>query len=814
MNTFLQELKIALQCLRHKSGFVITVVMTLSITLGALITFFNLNHVLLVKSLPYPDHERLQLIHHELLRDSGERDGIAILVPGLLHTYKHQQHFEQMTILSTGYEFLTSHQEQPRLTVSFTTPEYFSLIDVPMALGRSFNQSEGLESNRPVVVLSYQSWHKWFQGDMDIVGRTLQLRNTRYTIIGVTAEHFNEPEIVGDLSDIWAPWDFNGMSESTQKSWNNAQANIAGLGKLKTNTSIVTAQSEMSQSLNRVYQDFLLSIDNPNNLSANIRLTFKSLKRHLVGDSHLQAMLLLAAVFALLIIACTNVINLFYSRAAEKQRTFAIQAALGAKKKHLFVAMFAESLVLMFASVLMGLVIAMWGIDLVKSLGQAQFNRLHELGLNTITVLFAILLGILLAAIFSLLSSRVVNYDKLQEQLQTSGKGSGMQISKRRRNSLVVSQIFLACLLLVGSSLVLGQAFSVINQPLGYDKSVLRSFSLDERAGLIQADEMARRDQYMNDITTRLQQLPQIVSVAPSFNTAIGYNMTMELIDRDNNLHGTFPTNFVAANYFETMQILMLEGRNFNTQEVRERAPVAIVSRSVAQKIGQGRSVLGMKFTIGGGDIRTVVGVVDDVYDPVRNESNQSLDAYLPHAPWNVHFIIRLTANADFHREQLVSLIKDVNPGLRLANYREFTDRHNNVIRQDRITAGVAAGLSLLALLLAGTGIYGVLSYSSQMRRYELGVRMALGAKSHQISALVIKDNMRPITLGLMLSMLVIAIIYGFGHYQLGWFKAYSLIPILLTLPIILLTAFFASYFPVRSVIRNDPVKALRNEYT
>jgi ABC-type antimicrobial peptide transport system permease subunit len=424
------------------------------------------------------------------------------------------------------------------------------------------------------------------------------------------------------------------------------------------------------------------------------------------------------------------------------------------------------------------------------------------------------MLSILLAVLFSFLSSRVVNYDNLQEQLQTSGKGSGLQISKNRRNALVVSQIFLACLLLVGSSLVLGRAVSVINQPLGYDISVLRSFSLDERAGLIQADEMAMRDQYINEISSRLQQLPQIISVAPSFNTAIGYNMTMELIDRDSKLHGTFPTNFVAANYFETMQIPIIEGRSFNSQEVREKAPVAILSKRVAHKIAQGRSVLGMKFTIGGSEIRTVIGVADDVYDPVRNEGNQSLDAYLPHAPWNVHFIVRLRPDTELHREQLVSLIKDVNPGLRLANYREFVERHNSVIKQDKTTAGVAAGLSLLALLLAGTGIYGVLSYSSHMRRYELGVRMALGAKSHQISALVIKDNMQPITLGLILSLIVISIIYGVGHYQLGWFETYSLIPILLTLPIILITTFFASYFPIRSVIRNDPVKALRSEYT
>ncbi len=813
MISFVQELKISLQSLRGRPGFVATVVMTLGITLGALITFFNLNHMLLVKPLPYPDHERLQLTQHEFLDSNGQTSAVSTLVPGLLHTYKNQQSFEQMAILSTGSEFLTSHQEQPRLAVTFTTPEYFELLAMPMALGRAFNQSAGLDSNNPVVVLSYQSWQRWFQGSNDVIGSKLHLRNTSYTIVGVAAKDFMEPEIVADLSDVWAPWDFNGMSDNLLQSWNNGQGNIAGLGKLSADAQIQREQADLSNLLDGAYQNFVAGVENRTELSGSIRMRLEPLKARLLGDSHMQGLLLMGAVLALLVIASANVINLFYSRAAEKQRTFAIQAALGARKKHLFTAMFAESLILMVASGLLGLLLAMWGIDLVKSLGQSQFNRLHELGLDAIAVVFAVVISVVLAAVFSLLSSRVVNYDNLQEQLQSSGKGSGLQISSRSRNILVVSQIFLASLLLVGSSIVLGKAFSVINQPLGYDTSVLHSFSLDERVGLIDADEMARRDQFINDITTRILQLPQVESIAPSFNTAIGYNMTMAVIDRDNNQLGSFPTNFVASDYFRTMQVPMVEGRMFSEQEVRERAQVAILSRSAAEQVAQGQSALGLKLVIGGGEVRTVVGIVDDVFDPVRDgDSNQLQDAYLPHAPWNIHFVMRTQPGADLSREQLVALIRDVNPGLRLANYRTFTDRHDRVIRQDKITAGVAAGLSLLALLLAGAGIFGVLSYSSHMRRYELGVRMALGAKARQISAMVIKDNMRPISMGLLFSVLVIALTYGIGHMHYGWFAGYSLMPLLLTLPVILLTAFLASYLPVRSVIRKDPMKALRNE--
>lgn len=812
MNSFMQELKISIQSLRRRAGFVATVVLTLGITMGALNTFFNLNHVLLLKPLPYPEHERLQLTQHVMTDNNGETATISSMVPGLLHTYRNQQSFEQMTILSAGSEFLTSHQEQPRLSVTFTTPEYFDLLAMPMALGRSFSDSEGLDQNNPVVVLSHQSWQKWFQGSQAVLGSKITLRSTSFTIVGVAAEDFMEPEIVGELSDVWAPWDFNGMNESVLQSWNNGQGNIAGFGRLKSDPDMQKEQGLLSNSLNDAYQDFLAGLDNRGELSSNIAMRLESLKSRLLGDSHLQALILMASVFALLIIASANVINLFYSRAAEKQRTFAIQAALGARKKHLFTAMFAESLILTIASGMLGLLIAMWGIDLVKSLGQGQFNRLNELGLDLWAILFSLFISVVLAAVFSLLSSSVVNYDNLKEQLQSSGKGSGLQISKRTRNILVVSQIFLASLLLVGASMVLGKAYSVMNQPLGYDTSVMRSFSLDERAGLIGAEEMARRNQMISEITARIDQLPQIASLAPSFNTAIGYNMMMGAVDRDNNNRGTFPTNFVSSEYFQTMQLQIVEGRMFTEQEVRDNAPVAVLSRSAAAQVGQAKSAVGMKFTIGGGAIRTVVGIVEDVFDPVRTDDSQYHDYYLPHAPWNIHFIMRLKPGAELNRQQLVALIRDVDPGLRLANYRSFTERHDRVIMQDKITAGVAAGLSLLALILAGTGIFGVLSYSSHMRRYELGVRMALGAKAKQISALVIKDNMIPIATGLIFSTLIVAIFYVVGRQQYAWFEGYSLSPLAITLPIILLTAFLASYLPVRSVIRKDPIKALRND--
>lgn len=812
MKSFIQELKIAVESLRRRIGFVMTVVITLGVTLGALITFFNLNHILLLKPLPYPEQDRLMITQHANIAADGVESIGSPFVPGLLHSYKNQTSFDEMTILSAGTEFMVSHPEQPRLAVTYTTPEYFSLLAAPMQIGRAFSASEGLDSSSPVAIISFDAWHKWFDGRENVIGEKLQVRNTRFTIVGVTDKDFIEPEITAQQSDLWLPWDFNGMNELLLTGWNNGQGNIAGLGKLQQGLLPSQAEVSLTTSMNAAYQAYIMTLTNPNDVSARMAVKLQPLKIRLLGDSRMRGLLLMAAVFGLLIIASTNVVNLFYSRVAEKQRTFAIQAALGARKKHIFTAMFAESLLLTSLSGLTGLLLSLWGIDLVKQLGREQFSRLDELGLDPITFVFTLVLAVVLALVFSGLSSRVVDFEALREKLQSSGKGSGLQISKKSRDILVISQITLASLLLAGAALVLGQAVSVINQPLGYDTSNIRSFSLDVRAGLIPQDEVAQRDQQIVEIVTKLNRLPQIDSVSPTFNTPIGFNMSMGLVDRDNVQRGEFPANFVAANYFDTLQLRIVEGRMFSAEEVRESRQVVVLSQSAAERAGRGQSVVGLQVKVGGGEYKTVIGIVEDVFDPTRRGHYQYRDIYLPHAPWNMHFMLRLKENTELTRTQLIKEIQSVAASLRVANYRHLENRHNRVVRQDKITASVAAALAALALILAGAGIYGVLSYSSHIRRYELGIRMALGAKSKQITNLVITDNMIPIVVGLIISSAVVLMLFVFGRAQIAFFEQVSLLPLVLILPIILCTAFIASYVPVRKVIREDPMRALRNE--
>jgi predicted permease len=825
MNSFIQELKLAQVSLSKRFGFVCTVALTLGLTLGALITVFNLNYLMLMKPLPYPEQQRLVAIDHDIKNESGvSGPSNNRVLPATIYGYQahlksDNSSFEEMAISKIDRKFLVSHNEQPSLVVLYSTPEYFSMLQANMALGRYFSIDEGLNKNAPVAVITYATWQQWFAGDANVIGSKIQLGDNSFSIIGVTADSFTQPDVFGTKAELWLPWDFNVNSQQELTNWGNSKNNIAIQAKLKKQVSLAQAQASLSSILNEELHRVFVPSNNANQQAGTARATLVPLKTRLLGDSRGRALLLMAAVIALLLIACSNVINLFYSRAAEKKRNFAIQAALGARKSHLFKAMFAETFLLTLLSCVIGLLIAAWGFELLKQLGEGQLSRLDELGLDMATILFSIFVTIILAVIFAFFSSRLVNYSALKEELQSSGKGSGLQISKLSRDILIVSQITLATLLLVGSFTVLEKAYSVVVHPLGFESSKVISFRLEAHSGLISEDAVAERKLKISAIEQQLLQLPQVDAISPSFGTPIGMSMSMAFNDSQNKNLGLIPVNFVSDNYFTLLQVPMIQGRMFTAAEISDGSPVLVLSRSAAKLVAKNAglsvknaNVLGMKLLNGGTTVKEVIGVVEDTFDPTKSESDQGLDAFIPYSPWNMHFLIRLKESAELSKASLLKQLHQIDGNIRVSSFRSLDEIHSSALHHNKLNASVAAGLTLLALLLAGIGMYGVLSYSSQMRRYELGVRMAVGARTQEIIRLVIKDNMLPISIGIALSFVLTLVIYFFGKDTISSFNELPILPLLLTLPILVITALFASYIPLRKMLKHDPVKALRNE--
>lgn len=802
------ELKLAAAALLRVPGFALTVIFTLAITLGALICIFSLNNLLLLKPLPYPDAERLMVIEQSYTQD-GQTESGGQSMPGMLLWYKQQtaqmSEMAQMALILDTNQNITSHPEQPSAALNFVTPEYFPLLQVPMHFGRAMNAAEGPNSQQPVAVLSYASWLKWYGGNVDVIGTKTRIGDVGYTIIGVTAKTFNAPQIAGNEAiEIWLPWDFQTMDSGN---WGRQTGSLMGLGRLQDGVSAAQATAAMSQQINKV---FITTEDARAGDSAGAVLI--PLKQAILGDSRKIAWLLLSGVVGLLLIATTNVTNLFLSRAAQKQRTMAIQAALGAKPGQLFVSMFAESLLLCSIAGLLGLLVAGWGFVLLQEMAARQLPRMAELGLDGTTLGFAALMVLLLAAVFAKLSSRVIDYEQLQSQLQSSGKGGGLQISRRSRHLLIATQVMLATVLLTGATAVIQQAVATVLRPLGFNQKQMLYLRIDKPKGYQGSTEL---DRMTTQIRTEINRLPQVQQASRSIVPPIFRGrLRRDLLAMDGQRLGSFSFNQVDANYFELLQLPLLQGRTFSVQNnPQETVNEIIMSESMARHLRPDGNVIGQFFNEGEEQAFKVVGIVKDYFNPGQRSEEDSRRYYRPYASTRFFgFDIKLAEGGVLSKQTLLQLLHGIDPKLRIGYLNSHSQRHQDLLYRHKLAAALTLGLAMLALVLAAAGIYGVLNYSTQMRRYELGIHLALGAKTHQVRNMVLKESFRPVLYGLLASAVVVLLAYLLVRQQFTALIPLNTPAVIVTLGIMLMVAALACYLPVKKVIMADPVKALRNE--
>jgi len=803
------ELSLAKSALLRVSGFSATVIGTLAITLGALICIFALNHMLLVKSLPYPDAENLLVLQHTYTEDGVDYGG-AQTAPGMISLYKKQKVLSEMAMMRDQNLLIADHPERPNSLVNFVTHEYFSILKPQMHLGRTISENEGFDQHQAVTVLSYDSWKKWYNSDENIIGSKTMLGNVSFKIIGVTAKDFHAPaNRYNEAMDFWIPWDYQRLDVNN---WGVMTRGLTALVKLDVGVSQQQAKASLSPILNEGYQ---ASFNALKGYTAEITLT--PLKDIIIGDSSQVALLLLSGVVALLLIATSNVTNLFLSRAAEKQRTMAIQAAMGAKPAHLFTSMFAESLILCTVAGVLGLIVAGWGFVLLAELATTQLPRISELSVDSVTLLFTAFIVLTLSITFAKISSNVVKYDDLKAQLQSSGKGSGLQISKKIRNGLIITQVTIASLLLVGTSVVIEQAMSTIMHPLGFNEKDISYLRVARPKGFegFAEQNLIELNLLTLEIKKALNQLPQVVQVSRSLEPIIeigSFNMSLE--DVDGKRLGSFNANMVDHNYFDLIELALVKGNFFAEQkDPKYLITEIILSESLAKHLFPNKNPLGEILQIQATQPLKVVGIVKDYHSPGRDSDRSYRRYYLPYAVFSdLGFDIKLKTGALLNKSNLLPLLQAIDPKLRIQEINTHSEMHATLIYRHKLTAGITLVLALLALLLAAAGIYGVLNYSTQMRRYELGIHLAMGAKTHRVQKMVIKENIKPVLFGIAVSAALTTLIYLIARQQLTAEIEFNLLAILSTVPVMILVSFIACYLPVNKVINEDPVKALRNE--
>ncbi len=811
----LQDFKTAFHSLSKAKGYVFTIVLTLGITLGALVALFNLNYQLLAAPLPYPDADRLVVLESQQFEKGKPTNISASPYPLVIETYKQtDEYFSQKAILSYTNSIERRWPGSPVLTTISTTPDFFNMLDAPMAKGRRFSAEEDLDSMMPVAIISHEAWQQYFQMDSDVIGKTLNIMEIDFKIIGVLAEHFIEPELLyrGWKTDVWLPMDYDDVVGELRKNWRVSPRRTFIVGKLEYGVSRKFAEHHINQQSAQRFKEEMQAINE--NPDVELSVSLVPFAEAIKGDSSKQSLMMLAGVLVLLLISAANIINLVLARASQQQRTMAIQLALGAQKQHLFNAVLAELIWLMSGATLLSLLVAAILLKVIVVTADGLFPRLHELQINLLTVLFAALVSLILAVLFAWLVSRQIDMRRLNGLLQTSGKGVGLQISTSVRHLLIFIQIALTGVLLTASLHLFIQGAQQLTQDLGYRTHNHYQARLSI-ATFWSSTTLEQRRAYFEAIVEELRQDPKIEMVGLSAGSPLPYrnsfrNWVLQPGADNKILAGDTWSN---GSYLKMLEIPLVTGRYFTDAEERAGGNKLVINETFAKLIDVKQDVIGKTIYLDG-DSRAyeIVGVVRDLQIPAGQKmAIEPARAFRSNIQDDIEVLIRVKPGQSLTAADVNRHAAKVNPEMK-AFYFETTDEAiSKFTNAQKTMTGLTAGLSILVLLLAAIGIYGIVNYGVQSRRFELAVRIAIGAKPSTIFAQVFKDQLIPLVTGLLAAVFVVMLFWWLLQTNGVYFNL-SIVGWLLPFALILTIAAIPVYWSTRVIVQQQVSALLRGD--
>jgi putative ABC transport system permease protein len=729
-----------------------TIVLTLGFTLGTLVSMFNLNYQLLVKALPYPDGEKLYVANPNVYRDGHLEFSGSVPLPALIEAYKSPDDYVLTKALFKRNESIIADLlHTPKVNLAYVTPEFLQLLDAPVSVGRLFAEEESIYSNNPKAILSYSIWVNQFNRDPDILGKSIELEKNRFKIVGVLSPKFVEPELdqVGHKTDIWLPWDYVPLDDNPQHAWGRFRSGQYIVGKVKSADQINIIEQALnnliSQSLNNALPEL-----QKEKLSLGFSLI--SYKEKILGDVQNRLVIFFAAAFTLLLIALVNITNLILARVSHQQKNLAIKAAVGAGRQDLFNEILAEILLLLVFTCLISLTVSQLEVQLIKQWFGGYLPRLSHLSFDGVSLLFLLVLSFLLVLALAFVVSQRIDYRMLNQWLQTGGKGAGIQISERLRRLLIFIQLTFTLILLAVSAQVLIQSFQHIRQPLGFSTNNIFKLSVNTGHNL---SVPVGRDyhQKLLDIRSQLQTHPKIKQVSLATDVPM-INQLMDHISSSADyaqLEQTQST-FVDAEYLSILKFRFVAGSNFTQSDFNSNSRKIIINETLAKRLGIDRDLSEKTvYWRNGGEQNTVVGIVSDLSLPGRSEdARMFIPALAGYNPTEI--ILELKPDQIILPQEINAIFARVDARYKAVDFVSLDAIHQAFIKQDFILALLTSVLALLSLSLTAVGIYGVLSYSVQLSRHELGIRMALGAGPLRILWDFIKSYLVSLSIGTVIS--------------------------------------------------------------
>jgi len=826
--TLTQDLRSGFRMLKKSPGFTFVAVLSLALGIGANTAIFTIINAVFLHPLPVQEPAQLAEMFTRDTRTVSANANFQLTATSLPN---YEDYRDQNTVF-TGLAATTfpipvnwgGQAEPQQLLASMVSPNFFDVLGVKAYRGRTFFPDEGKKVGAdPVVVLSYALWVKQFGSNPSVVGQSISLNATSFTIIGVSPPNFKGIVSLAQPDVLWTPLSMRDYVLTGQlKALENHRRMrwISIVGRLKPNVTVDQARASMKTIASALEKEY--PRDNPGRTCELYPLNQTALGINQRAQLSLAGGVLMGVVGLVLLIACVNLANLLLAQAAKREKELTLRAALGAGRFRLVRQLLTESTLLSLVGGLAGLFIAVWGRKLLWSFRPPFLpDGSIDLSFDSRVLFFTLAISVLTGFVFGIIPALKASNTDLNEVLKAGGRGGTMGWAHNRmRSLLVVSEIALALVALIGAGLFLRSMQKAQEINIGLESKNLFEYNFD--LGALRY-EPEHGQQFFRDALERVKSVPGVADATISSNGILGGGnggilgtIFREGEQTDPNNRGTL-VNFddVMPGYFAALRIPTLSGRDLTDFDRENTTYVVVINKAMADLVWPGQDPLGKRFTIVVDPHQyEVVGVVGTTIIGAVGEDPQPV-AYVPirqqYSPQG-SLLVRTTGNPEAMMGAVRAQVNQLDRNLALTNGQTVEQLLSQGLWAARMGAALLGLFGLLALILASIGIYGVLSYSVTQRTSEIGIRMALGAQSQQVLKLVLRQGMLLAGIGVLVGVAIALPITRFASTLLYGVSVWDPLTYISITLLLMAVAFLACYVPARRATRIDPLVALRFE--
>ena len=808
MDTLLQDIRFAIRTIRKQRGTSAVAVVCLALGIGANTAIFSVIRTVLMDSLPFQDPGRIVRLY-ETANFGGTRGLGSVSVPDFLDWRSEQRSFVDIAAYSAGSADLAGDGNPERVRAIRTTANLFSVLGAAPYFGRVFTAGEDQPGHNPVVILSEGFWRRRFGGDRALLGKLVSLDNTLYTVVGVMPAAFDFP-VTPIHNDVWIPllWTPTDLKQRGNH-W------MSVIGRLKPGVDSAAATAQMATIAERIARDF------PNE-QKDRGVAVNTMNGVVVGRVRTPLLMLLGAVGLVLLISCANVANLLLARASGRRREVAIRTALGAERGRLVRQFLTESVLLAAAGGLVGLAVAHWGLQAILAYAAAALPRAAGIHLNGSVLAFAAGVSLLTGIAFGLVPALRASQSDLREDLSESAGRTGTSRKHHRTlRALIVAEMALSLVLLVGAGLLIRGFVALMHTDPGLRPDHVLTFHIAAPSGRL--PDSVRYVQFYGPVLQRLRGLPAVsdaasTTIIPIQNTGVNGNFQIVGRPEETDLGKQPFAEFrvVSSNYFRTMGITMVRGREFSDQDAAGAPLVAIVNDEFVRRYFPNEDPIGKQILAWSDKPSTIVGVARSVRQvsldqPPRTELYVAA-AQSPGNLFDVSYVLRTQSKPESLMPSVRASLHDIAPDQPIFLVKTMDDVISDSLQSRKLTLSLLAIFASLALLLSAAGVYGVMSYAVSQRQREIGIRMALGARASNVAQMILSEAGTLAAIGLVIGLMAAALltrvlssmVYGVGTHDPVTFVAVS--------ALLAAVALTASLVPALRAARIDPLRAMRVE--